>query len=837
MNTLRWILLISALALATPGIAQQPPASFINETLHSAPNGKTGIAFDHLGAVYLIEKQGRVIRAAANGSGGYHDPVVFADITASVSSNQEAGLLGIAIDPDYANSRYVYLFHTSASDQRLVRIRASTDFTAMQAGSYTVLLDGLPHASNIHKGGDIHFSPVDPSAIYIALGDDGVRSRSTCPSRNSLQIAIPQCQDFYHGKLLKVDAGNGRGLPSNPFYDGNPDSIPSRVWAVGFRNPFRFTFHPGQPSADVVYVSENGDGIDRVSFVRAGSNGGWGPCGDSGACNGPGDVNDGGPFIAPKDPNHKVLLTVSPSLVGIDIASGGPFGTDVLYFSRWGNAILRGQLSGPDLDQLVMLDGGNPFMGSASAVTLRFGPDGHLYHASSGQGASTGGYDPLRRVRFNATQPPIAAFSTLPTPAIGLAPLNVQFTDQSTAPGSSITQRQWVFGDGGTAAIASPSHLYTSPGRYEARLTVTNAVGQQASTTREIVVQRAVTLQVNATLRDARTLAAPALGVASELRLYEADGVTPVVHAGGNNRITVPAGGLLSTQVAVQLSGDALVVSAGEPAEDGMQPIRQGFVLPSGAGPHAIQVSAWLSDTTVAGRIFDTRDQPLAVDIGLRRAGTPYALPNGRDYLPAASHPATGIPHRVVSDALGWFHMPVRSDGSGTLRLDAVADTGTATHANPAVEQGIALGELLSVDMRVGIWNGGLDCADLSSIPETAGVDFAQEIQPIFNAACIGCHAPGATNSGGLNLLSGASFTALVDAPSALAPGVPRAQPGEPARSFLFEKINCLNPQRGTGMRPGDPMSTLDQALIRDWIRQLIDSDNIFANGFESGVR
>ena len=826
-------LLLLALCSAPVG-AQQPPAAFISETLHSPLNGKTGIAFDHLGASYLIEKQGRIVRAAANGSGGFASPVVFADFVSEVSNAQEAGLLGIAIDPDYANTRYLYVFYTTASDQRLVRLRANAAFSAVEAGSATVLLSGLPRASNIHKGGDIHFSPADPTAIYIALGDDGVRSdRMTCLSRGGLtQVPVTQCPDRYEGKLLKVDAGNGRGLPSNPYFNGNPDSIASRVWAVGFRNPFRFTFHRGRPDADVLYVSENGDGVDRISRVRRGSNGGWGPCGDAGACNGPGDVNDGGPFIAPKDPNHKVMLTVSPSLVGIEIADGGPFGTDVLYFARYGAAIRRGQLTGANLDTLQPLDNDGAFF-NGSAVTLRFGPDGHLYYASSGQGPSTGGNDPLRRLRFNASTPPTAAFATTPNPPTGLAPLSVQFTDQSSAPGSSLSQRTWTFGDGGSSTVASPSYVYAAPGRYTARLSVSNAAGQQATAERVVVVNRRVNLQISGTLRDARTLSAAPLAVASELRLYQDDGITPAPHSGGSNVVTVTAGGVVSAQLQLDLSGNALVISAGEPVGDGVQPIRRGFVLPAGVGTHAITMDAWLSDTAVAGRVRDTRGAPLAVDVGLRRSGAPYALPNGRDYLPASGQAATGVAHRVMSDALGWYHVPLRSDGSGSLQLDAAGDTGTSAYANPRFDRTVAAGALLSLDLTVGQWNGGRGCLNLSGIPSAPQVNYASQIQPMFDAACIGCHAPGATNSGGLDLTAANSFNALVDALSDRAPGVLRVQRGEPGRSFLFEKINCIDPQSGTGMRPGDPMPAAQQALFRDWILRLSNLDRIFGNGFE----
>jgi PKD repeat protein len=494
--------------------------------------------------------------------------------------------------------------------------------------------------------------------------------------------------------------------------------------------------------------------------------------------------------------------------------------------------VRRGQLTGADLDTLDLLDGGGDFR-SGSAVTLRLGPDGHMYYASSGQGASTGGNDPIRRIRFSASTPPVADFATLPDPATGAAPLQVQFTDLSTAPGSSISARNWMFGDGGSATSASPQHIYTEPGRYTATLRITNAAGQQDSHSAPVTVTRRVSLDLQGLLRDARSLIAPALGVATELRFYQDDGVTPALVVGaGDNVLEIPAGGVVDEQIQLDLSGNALVISAGEPAGDAMQTIRRGYLLPAGSGPHALDVDAWLSDTAIAGTVHDTRGEPLAVDIGLRLNGTAHALPHGRDYLPGGP-PATGIDHRVESDALGYFHMALRSADAGSVQLDAVADTGTATHANPQTDASLAAGSLLSAELVVGIWDGGRDCSDLSAIGTTPAVSFAADLQPIFNAACIGCHAPAATNSGGLDLTSAASFAALVDAFSGRAPGVKRVAIGDPSRSFLFEKINCNDPQRGTRMRPADPMPASQQALFRDWILQLEDPLRIFYSGFE----
>jgi len=78
---------------------------------------------------------------------------------------------------------------------------------------------------------------------------------------------------------------------------------------------------------------------------------------------------------------------------------------------------------------------------------------------------------------------PAAAFSA--TPAFGMAPLAVQFTDASTG---MVASRSWDFGDGTTGTDASPSHLYGAPGHYTVALTVTNASGASTLTRTDYVV-------------------------------------------------------------------------------------------------------------------------------------------------------------------------------------------------------------------------------------------------------------------------------------------------------------------------------------------------------------
>ena len=118
-------------------------------------------------------------------------------------------------------------------------------------------------------------------------------------------------------------------------------------------------------------------------------------------------------------------------------------------------------------------------------------------------------------------------------------------------------------------------------------------------------------------------------------------------------------------------------------------------------------------------------------------------------------------------------------------------------------------------------------CDDLNAIAPTPAVDFELEVQPIFDTYCIGCHS-GPNPSAFLDLSLG--YADLVDVESFEVPSFDRVQPGEIARSYLFIKINCSNQLFGNRMPlNGNPLNLIQQALIRDWIQQLL----IFSDGFE----
>ncbi|MES2923611.1 MAG: discoidin domain-containing protein [Verrucomicrobiota bacterium] len=814
-TSLTAILMVGLLGLLGSKEAVAAPTfsvpGFVDETLYQG-NGMISMRFDYAGRLWVIEKVGRVLvfEPTAPGASTFKPPSVFADLSAQVSTGGETGMTGLTIDPDIEHNGFVYVLHATSTDQRIVRLTANGNFTAMVPGSALILLSGLPNANTVHKAGDIHFHPNDPANLYVSLGDDGFRY-----DVDNL--------DNYYGKILKISASDGTGLVSNPYYNGNPSSVRSRIWSARYRNPFRFTFDP-LTNGDYMYVSENGDGTDRISRIEKGGDGAW-PTSEY--------------LTNSADGKRKVLYTSDPSKTGIAIFRSGPFapeGTPVLYGARYGggdrNVVNRWNLTGTNGNAIapVAADNGADFYSGFTEhgiVSFTAGPDGSLYFTDSGQGASIGNNWRLGRIRFVGGTQPVANFTA--TPATGQSPLQVTFTDTSTAPSSSIASRAWSFGDGTTSTLANPVKAYAQPGIYSVELTVTNAQGLAHTKTSTITAYHQTSITLTGQVRDGRTLPATNLAAATELRFYQENGITPLAVSGGSgpdlNILPIAGGGTISTTFIAQITGDAIVVSAGEALTDGVQAAFVGIPLSTTAPTQNASATFHLSDSLLRGRVLDTKGAPALVDVGISRdvAGNYYGFAGGRDFL--IGNPS-GQNHRVVPDALGYYHVPIRTGtANATFFVDTTADTLASSHGKVNATSTVNSGGTTVKNLTIGLYNGGTNEADLSGIAVTPNVNFSTQIQPILSSACVACHTGTALNSFGLDLQNGAAYSQLVDKGSVEAPGVRLVQSGSAARSYLMEKINASVPQVGTSMRPGDPMPLAQQALIRDWINQLTPPD------------
>ena len=156
----------------------------------------------------------------------------------------ESGLLGIAVSPTFDTDRFVYLYVTTAGDNRV--LRAVFDGTTLTEPE--VILDGIP-AARIHDGGRMIFGP--DGMLYVATGEAGRRELAQDP--NSLG-----------GKILRI---TGDGEPAT----GNPDPA-SPVYSLGHRNVQGLAFD----DRGRLWASEFGQNdVDELNLVTAGANYGW----------------------------------------------------------------------------------------------------------------------------------------------------------------------------------------------------------------------------------------------------------------------------------------------------------------------------------------------------------------------------------------------------------------------------------------------------------------------------------------------------------------------------------------------------------------------------------
>jgi glucose/arabinose dehydrogenase len=173
------------------------------------------------------------------------EPVVAGTIEEAAPQG-EAGLLGVAVSPDFERDRLVYLYVSTGTDNRVVRAELGRDDTL---GPTEVVLDGIPLGA-IHDGGRLAFGPGD-GFLYVSTGETGVGELSQDPGSLG-------------GKVLRITTG-GEPAPGNP----DPDSP---VWSLGHRNVQGLAFDDD----DRLWASELGQSTyDELNLVEPGANYGW----------------------------------------------------------------------------------------------------------------------------------------------------------------------------------------------------------------------------------------------------------------------------------------------------------------------------------------------------------------------------------------------------------------------------------------------------------------------------------------------------------------------------------------------------------------------------------
>ncbi len=343
---------------AAPGIVgrEQLPPGFKVETFAGPLSGPVALAFLPDGRLLVTEKHG-ALRIVEHGM-LRPEPL----IELPTDQRAERGLIGVAVDPRFERTGWIFVYHTLAapSVNRIVRFRLASGQAVDVTPVYT-----LPQSANIHNGGNLHFGP--DAMLYVGVGEGGDPARARDPRDP-------------RGKILRLDPTTTPLVPAagNPFAD--LAGLDAAVWAIGLRNPFDFTF---DPISRALLATDNGpDCNDELNRVRPARDYGWRP---DYACARPGGA-----------PGTEPPMWVWPDTVGIT----GPAVYDGTAIADWRGSLLicswndgalyRAQLSRDRtrVDQL------NQVVDVACHLDVTLGPDGVVYLIQGG------GYSPgdIRRI-------------------------------------------------------------------------------------------------------------------------------------------------------------------------------------------------------------------------------------------------------------------------------------------------------------------------------------------------------------------------------------------------------------------------------------------------------
>jgi putative heme-binding domain-containing protein len=241
--------------------------------VHKAGDARTGMVWfgqvpGEDGVFLAVQQTGKIWRFEKHPEG--FAKTLFADFSAEVYSQRGPnGLLGLAFHPKFRENRKYYLKHQVFEEGKIATVlaekRAAPDFHTDSGEPARRLLKMVSVTEN-HSGGCIAFGP--DGLLYLGMGDTGPQND---PNGHGQDFSL------LLGKMLRIDVDAREGdLPyaiprDNPFRD-RAEARPE-IWALGFREPWRFSF---DPLTGDLWVGDVGqDRVEEVGIARRGGNHGW----------------------------------------------------------------------------------------------------------------------------------------------------------------------------------------------------------------------------------------------------------------------------------------------------------------------------------------------------------------------------------------------------------------------------------------------------------------------------------------------------------------------------------------------------------------------------------
>ncbi len=481
---------LTALVLLAAGLAPRAasaatlPSGFVEMRLASGLQNPTAMALTPDGRIFVAEQSGK-LRVIKDGA---LLPTPFVDLTGKLDSQVERGLVGVAVDPDFASNKYVYVYYTATLPTLHNRVSRFTANGDVAASGETIILD-LPDVpvpeEKMHNGGALRFG-LD-GKLYIAVGDH------YRPWENAQQLTNP------FGKVLRINK-DGTIPSDNPFYF-ELQGVNRAIWAYGLRNPFTFDIDPKNGR---MFINDVGNHHwEEISEGKRGAFLGWnlreGLCrnGEPTNCR----TELGAVVNGQTDPIF-VYAHGTTDETGCAITGGAFYNPPTQQFP----ASFVGKYLFADYCQgwIRVFDpetktASNFARGIASPVDLRVGVDGSLYYLSRGDGRQTTGS--VWRIQYTTNQSPdivqhpddlrlaVGETATFETSASGSPPLQYQWqrnngtgwTNIAGATSSRYTISAVSLTDNGARFRCIVSHGSLTATSNAATLTVVNGKRPQAT--------------------------------------------------------------------------------------------------------------------------------------------------------------------------------------------------------------------------------------------------------------------------------------------------------------------------------------------------------------------
>ncbi|WP_028636240.1 PQQ-dependent sugar dehydrogenase [Nocardioides sp. URHA0032] len=226
----------------TPSVDDSPPT--VVDTVAIGLAVPWGIGFLPDGDAVVTERDTRRVLVIDGSTYDVHQVGLISAAVPLGDQGGEAGLLGVAVSPDFEQDHLLYFYLSTAVDNRIVKATLEHG----RLGPTTVILDGIPNGF-IHDGGRLAFGP--DGYLYASTGETG-------------DAELAQDKGTLAGKILRMTT-DGKPAPGNPFPG-------SQIWSYGHRNVQGLAFDDD----DRLWASEFGqDTYDELNLIEKGHDYGW----------------------------------------------------------------------------------------------------------------------------------------------------------------------------------------------------------------------------------------------------------------------------------------------------------------------------------------------------------------------------------------------------------------------------------------------------------------------------------------------------------------------------------------------------------------------------------